>query len=138
MAPVDLLEAGVFALGVDLPKDRGVERRVGRRAAWAAPQPLLGHRFDHRLAVHWFARLGQHYDRRLDLAQLLGVHRGCRFRRLRLRAFGRLGGLLLAGGLGLRRGHGSFSWSRWKWLPSSGPANHGRATRSSRVSAYSA
>ncbi len=38
-------------------EDRGVERRVGRLAAWGSPKFLLRHRFDHLFARHGFAGL---------------------------------------------------------------------------------
>lgn len=57
-AAIHFLEPRVFGLGIDLAKDRSVERGVGCRAAWARPQSFDLHRFDHRFAIHRLLRLG--------------------------------------------------------------------------------
>ena len=75
MAALGLAESGVFSLGVDLTKDRGVESRIGSRAVLARPEPGDLHGFDHRLAVHRLFRIAKHDDRRFDLADPLGVRR---------------------------------------------------------------
>lgn len=68
---IHLFEPRVFGLGIDLAKDRSVERGVGCRAAWARPQAFDLHRFDHRLAIHRLLRFGQDRNRSFDLAHLL-------------------------------------------------------------------
>lgn len=68
MAPFGLAESGVFALGVDLPQDRGVERRVGRCTVLARPQSRDLHGLDHRFAIHGISRFAEYDDRGFDLA----------------------------------------------------------------------
>jgi hypothetical protein len=68
---INLLEPRVLGFGINLAKDRGVERSVGRCAAWARPQAFDLHRFDHRFAIHRFFRFGQDRNRSFDLAHLL-------------------------------------------------------------------
>src|SRR5262245_11083550 len=70
MARSRLAEAGLIALGRDLPRDGGIQRRIRRLAARAGPQPLRAHRLDHRLAAHGFLRGSEYLDGRLDLAEL--------------------------------------------------------------------
>jgi hypothetical protein len=105
---IHLLEPRVFGLGIDLAKDRGVERSVGCCAAWARPQAFDLHRFDHRFAIHRFFRFGQDRNRSLDLAHLL-----IRWLRFLGRWFddrgvllGRFGCSGLAGGFGVTVGFG--------------------------------
>lgn len=105
---IHFLEPRVFGLGIDLAKDRSVERGVGCRAAWARPQAFDLHRFDHRLAIHRLLRLGQDRNRSFDLAHLL-----IRWFRFFGGGFGDRGALLgrfgcsgLAGGFGVTVGFG--------------------------------
>ena len=71
LAALGLLETGVFALGGDLAEDGRVERPVGRLAAGARPEFLLGHRVDHLLGGHRRLRVRQHLRRGVEGASLL-------------------------------------------------------------------
>lgn len=122
LTPFGLLEPGVFALRVDLPQDRRVERRVRRLTAWAGPVLLLGHRVDHLLGVERLLRFGQYLGRGVQGRQTFGgglfgglcVDRlGCLGRSSLRRALG--AGLLGSSGRGglLLRGHGSSPNGDW-------------------------
>jgi hypothetical protein len=95
---INLFEPRVFALGIDLAKDRSVERSVGCCAAWARPQAFDLHRFDHCFAIHRFFCFGQDRNRSFDLAHLLFC--GFRFLGGRLRDRGVLLGSFGCRGLG--------------------------------------
>ena len=115
-AAIHLFEPRVFGLGIDLAKDRSVERGVGCRAAWARPQAFDLHRFDHRFAIHRLLRLGQDRNRSFDLAHLL--IRWFRFLGGRLGdrgvLLGRYGCSGLAGGLGVSVGFGDGLGSHFR------------------------
>lgn len=122
LASFGLLESGVFALGVDFPQDRRVERGVWRLPAWAGPVLLIGHRVDHLLGVERLLRFGQYLGCGVEGGQAFGgrLFSGLGFGWLRClcgSSFRRtLGaGLLRSGGLasGLLRGHGSSPNGNW-------------------------
>ena len=72
MASLGLAESGVFSLGVDLPQDRCVERRVWCCAVWRRPKTRDLHRLDHRFAIHGVLGFAKYDDRGFDLADLFG------------------------------------------------------------------
>src|SRR5262245_48921452 len=100
LAALALLKPGILSLGADLPKDRAVERGVGRLAAGAGPVALRRHGFDQLLAVHGLAVLAQDLRSGIDGAELrlgLGLGLARLGRRGLRRGFRRglgLGGLL--------------------------------------------
>jgi len=82
VAPLGLAESGVFSLGVDLPQDRCVERRVWCCPLGRRPETRDLHRLDHRFAIHRVLRFAKYDDRGFDLADLFGLH-FCRLGRFR-------------------------------------------------------
>lgn len=58
LAAFNLAETGLLALGIDLAKQRGVQRKVRCFALRRRPQALFGHRGNHLLHAHRSAILG--------------------------------------------------------------------------------